>query len=110
IELPVQVTRGLRLPFIGTSLTLGGERTARALTRMVVGEPVVNLELHGMDVLDAGDGLDALRGHQPDVRLEQAHKVRILGSVFELLRSEGYRFVTLEDAARQVAERIDAQR
>ncbi len=110
IELPVQVTRGLRLPFIGTSLTLGGERTARALTRMVVGEPVVNLELHGMDVLDAGDGLDALRGHQPDVRVEQAHKVRILGSVFELLRSEGYRFVTLEDAARQVAERIDAQR
>src|SRR5262249_49943456 len=29
LELPIQVTRGLRLPFIGTSLTVAGHRAAR---------------------------------------------------------------------------------
>src|SRR5262249_22584349 len=56
LELPIQVTRGPRLPFIGTTVTLAGPAKARWLTRLVVGEPLVNLELHGIDVLDAGDG------------------------------------------------------
>jgi len=52
LELPIQVTRGLRLPFIGTAVTTAGPTGAKLLTRMVVGEPLVNLELHGIDVLD----------------------------------------------------------
>lgn len=103
IELPVQVTRGLRLPYIGTTLTLAGERRAQWLTRMVVGEPVVNLELHGMDVLDESDGLSALRGHQPDVRVAWQGKLRALAAAIGLLKHAGYSFVTLEDAARQVS-------
>src|SRR5439155_22329553 len=55
LELPIQVTRGPRLPFIGTTVTLGGPSRARLLARACVGEPLVNLELHGIDVLDAGD-------------------------------------------------------
>src|ERR1019366_3406928 len=43
-------------------------------TGMGVGEPLVNLELHGIDVLDAADGLEALRPHQPDVRVPTARK------------------------------------
>ena len=67
---------GLRLPFIGTSVTPAGPERARWwLAKMCVGEPLVNLELHGIDVLDADDGLDALRPHQPDVRVPHARKV-----------------------------------
>lgn len=98
-ELPVQVTRGARLPFIGTSITLGGPRMARALTRMVVGEPLVNLELHGIDVLDAADGLEPLRPHQPDVRVATERKLAALSAVFAELGAEGYEFVTLRRAA-----------
>lgn len=98
-ELPVQVTRGARLPFIGTSVTLGGPRFARVLARMCVGEPLVNLELHGIDVLDAADGLEALRPHQPDVRVPKERKLEALSAVFAELGRAGYEFVTLGEAA-----------
>lgn len=102
LELPVQVTRGARLPFIGTYVTLGGPRVARVLSRMCVGEPLVNLELHGIDVLDASDGLEALRPHQPDVRVPTARKLEALRAAVGELRAAGYRFTTLRDAAREV--------
>jgi hypothetical protein len=102
-ELPVQVTRVLRLPFIGTSLTLAGPRAARELARGVVGEPLVNLELHGIDVLDEGDGLKELAPHQPDVKIPQKRKLEALSGVVATLRDAGYRFVTLAEAARSLA-------
>ncbi|MDP9001888.1 MAG: polysaccharide deacetylase family protein [Myxococcota bacterium] len=99
LELPIQVTRGARLPFIGTYATLGGPRVARTLARMCVGEPLVNLELHGIDVLDVADGLEQLRAHQPDVRMPQARKVEALVAVVDELRKHGYAFVPLREAA-----------
>ncbi len=103
LELPVQVTRVLRLPFIGTALTLAGPRAARELTRGVVGEPLVNLELHGIDVLDEGDGLKNLSPHQPDIKIPQKRKLEALTAVVTTLREAGYSFVTLADAARSLA-------
>jgi peptidoglycan/xylan/chitin deacetylase (PgdA/CDA1 family) len=103
LELPVQVTRGARLPFIGTYVTLGGSRLARLLARMCVGEPLVNLELHGIDVLDATDGLEALRPHQVDVRVPTARKLDALRAAVAELRGAGYEFTTMADAARRVA-------
>ena len=103
LELPIQVTRGLRLPVIGTSLTLAGPARARLLARMCVGDPFVNLELHGIDVLDAADGLDALLPFQPDVRVRRARKLESLHAAFDTLRSAGYSFVTLREAAAAVA-------
>jgi hypothetical protein len=100
LELPVQVTRGLRLPFIGTTLTLAGASRARWLTRLVIGEPLVNLELHGIDVLDADDGFPELRGHQPDARVPHARKLEALSAVVETLRDAGYSFVRLDEAAK----------
>jgi hypothetical protein len=99
IELPIQVTRGLRLPYIGTSLTLAGPRGAQWLTRMVVGEPLVNLELHGIDLLDTSDGLQALVAHQPDVRVPLDRKLLVLAEVVRTLRGAGYAFVRLDEAA-----------
>jgi hypothetical protein len=102
LEFPVQVTRGPRLPFFGTSLTLSGEGTARALARACVGEPLVNLELHGIDVLDATDArgaLEPLRAHQVDVRVRASDKLARLGAAIETLRGAGYEFVTLKSAA-----------
>ena len=98
-ELPIQVTRGLRLPFIGTTVTLAGPSNARHLARMCVGDELVNLELHGIDVLDDKDGLGALIPHQPDVRVTKERKVESLHAVVELLKSKGYSFVTLHEAA-----------
>ena len=100
LELPVQVTRGARLPFIGTTVTLAGPSRARLLAKMCVGEPLVNLELHGIDVLDADDGLEALRPHQPDVRVARQRKLDSLSAVVETLRDAGYSFVTMREAAR----------
>ena len=99
LELPVQVTRGLRLPFIGTTLSLAGPSRARLLAQMCVGEPLINLELHGIDVLDAEDGLQALAPHQPDVRVPRARKLETLHAVVEMLRKNAYSFVTLREAA-----------
>jgi hypothetical protein len=100
LELPVQVTRGPRLPFIGTTLTLAGPSRARLLTRLVVGEPLVNLELHGIDVLDADDGFPELRGHQPDARVPHGRKLEALSAVVGTLRAAGYSFVRLDEAAK----------
>jgi peptidoglycan/xylan/chitin deacetylase (PgdA/CDA1 family) len=103
LELPIQVTRGPRLPFIGTTVTLAGPARARWLTRLVLGEPLVNLELHGIDVLDELDDLSGLRGHQPDVTVPQEKKLEALAAVVETLRGSGYAFVRLADAAKAFA-------
>jgi peptidoglycan/xylan/chitin deacetylase (PgdA/CDA1 family) len=100
LEIPIQVTRGARLPFIGTSLTMWGPSFARSLARMVRGEPLVNLELHGIDVLGEEDGLDALRPHQPDVRVPHEKKIDALAAALGELRSAGYEFSTLRECAR----------
>lgn len=103
VEIPVQVTRGLRLPFIGTTVTMAGPTRARWLARMCVGTPLVNLELHGIDVLDEADGLEALRGHQPDVRVPVAQKTASILAAADELRRAGYTFVTMRDAAKAFA-------
>jgi hypothetical protein len=103
MELPVQVTRGLRLPFIGTYVTLWGTAVARRLARACTGEPFVNLELHGIDVLDAADGLEGLRSRQADVRVARHQKLRCLRAAIDELRNAGYTFVTHETAARAFA-------
>ncbi len=102
LELPIQVTRGLRLPFIGTSVTLAGPERARWLAKMCVGEPLVNLELHGIDVLDGKDGLEALAPHQVDLRVSVADKLASLHAVIEVLRAAGYAFVTMKTAATEL--------
>jgi peptidoglycan/xylan/chitin deacetylase (PgdA/CDA1 family) len=102
LELPIGVTRDTtgRLPFIGTSLILAGQRGARWLCERIAGRSLVNLELHGIDAADAEqDGLQALRGAQPDLRKTSDVKLAILEIALLALRDHGYRFVTLAQAA-----------
>ena len=98
-ELPIAVTTTLRLPVIGTSLTMAGVTGARQLARGCIGRRLVSLELHGIDFLDVADGLDDLRGFQPDVELTVGHKQRSIGAALDVLRTAGYRFTSLSAAA-----------
>jgi peptidoglycan-N-acetylglucosamine deacetylase len=99
LELPIGVTPRLRLPFIGTSLTALGPTLARRLARSLVGQELINLELHGVDLLDRHDGLAALAAHQLDLRVPLARKWDVLSAVVTELRAAGYDFVRLDEAA-----------
>lgn len=99
IELPIGVTRGARLPYIGTTVMLAGPSRVDLLTAQIAGRPLVNLELHGIDLLDEHDGLDALVGHQRDVKIPLAKKLATLRRVVLDLQARGYQFVTLREAA-----------
>ncbi len=101
-EIPMAVTRRLRLPVIGTSIALAGAAGAPLLLRGCLGDPVVSLELHGIDFLDASDGLEDLARHQLDVRLPVAAKLSAFAVVMNTLRAAGYSFVGLDDMAAEM--------
>jgi peptidoglycan/xylan/chitin deacetylase (PgdA/CDA1 family) len=100
LELPIQVAGPLRVPFIGTSLGILGPSAARLLTRSLLGTPMVNLELHGIDFLEARDVPEGLRAVQPDLRIPVARKLDAFSAVLELLKKHGYGVVRLDEAAR----------
>jgi peptidoglycan/xylan/chitin deacetylase (PgdA/CDA1 family) len=103
LELPIQVTPRLRLPFFGTSLTLLGPELARRMAQQLVGQPLINLELHGVDLLDQHDHLQVLAEYQLDLRLSIQRKWAVLTAVVAELRASGYEFVRLDEAARRFA-------
>ncbi|MDB4931924.1 MAG: Polysaccharide deacetylase [Myxococcaceae bacterium] len=105
VELPIGVTRGARLPFIGTTVSMLGPALAPLLARQMVGRPLVNLELHGLDLLDADDGLRGLAAHQRDLAVPVSRKAAALRATVRSLRDAGYEFVTLRDAAGVFAHR-----
>jgi peptidoglycan-N-acetylglucosamine deacetylase len=102
VELPIQVTPRLRLPYIGTSLTLAGESGARLLTAALSREPFVNLELHALDLLSLGDGADALGSRQPDYALPVIKKRGIFSALVHSWTRTGRLARKLEDVARCV--------
>ncbi|HEY4157332.1 MAG TPA: polysaccharide deacetylase family protein [Polyangiaceae bacterium] len=99
-ELPIQVAGPLRMPFIGTTLSVLGPRAARVMTYTVLGESFVNLELHAIDFLDEHDGLTELARHQVDLRIPVRRKMDTLSAVIETLRKAGFAFAPLAEAAR----------
>jgi hypothetical protein len=100
LELPIQVAGPLRVPFIGTTIAMLGPSAARLLTRSLVGTPFVNVELHGIDFLEASDVPKALLAAQPDLRVPVTRKLESIAAVFELLRKQGYAALRLDEAAR----------
>ncbi len=97
VELPISVTRWVRLPLIGTTLGWAGPRFAGRLVGAAGTPPLLNLELHGIDFLDAGegDGLDL-----PELTRPLEARLAAFRRVVSCAKSEGRRFVTLREAAR----------
>jgi peptidoglycan/xylan/chitin deacetylase (PgdA/CDA1 family) len=104
VELPIAVTPALRLPVIGTSLVTAPAWVRRRLVAAALRAPFFNLELHGIDLCDAGaDEIPpALIARQPDLRRPLAHKLRALEETLTTARSTSVRFVTLAEAAEHV--------
>lgn len=105
VELPIGTTGELsfRAPFIGTSVVLAPVALARGLAALASVRPLVNLELHGIDLADAvEDDLGFLAPFQPDLRRTRIEKKSSLDAAVDELRRRGKRFVTLAEAARAV--------
>jgi hypothetical protein len=102
-EIPIQVTRKARLPFIGSSLSIAGVTGARLLARGVLGQAFVNLELHGLDALDENDGLQELARRQRDLRIPWHRKLEAIDQAIACLKTGGYACVRLDELARRAS-------
>ena len=103
LELPIGVTR-LQLPYIGTSLVLGGRHVAAHLTKQMLGRELINLELHGFDAADLEeDALHALAPYRADLRRPASDKLLALSMAVRVMRDAGYELVTLDEAARRLS-------
>jgi peptidoglycan-N-acetylglucosamine deacetylase len=99
LELPITVDPLGRVPFIGTTLCALPLPAVRLLYRSVRRLPFVNLELHGIDLLDASDGSgQALASAQRDLRILATEKISRLRQVIAWLAKD-YDLVTLKAAA-----------
>ncbi len=103
VELPISVTRWLRLPAIGTTLVTSPPWLRRWLVAGADRHPLFNLELHGIDGVDAElDGIPGeLVARQPDLRIPVDRKLAILDELLATLVRDRDG-VTLRDAAAAV--------
>lgn len=99
VEIPMTVTHVARLPIIGTTLGLLGPALAPRLVRAAGAPRSFSLELHAIDFLGADDGLEVLRGHQPELTRSLAVRRAALSAAVSELCREGYRFATLRERA-----------
>jgi len=100
LELPMSVTPGARVPFIGTFVVLSPWPFVRAAYARLRGEPFLSLELHAVDLLGPEDGLPPeLAGAQPDLAVAGSTKQERLQEVVEWLARD-FQLVPLREAAR----------
>jgi len=106
VEVPIGVSRVARIPVIGMPLVTAPGPLRRLLVASLCTAPVINLELHGLDLCDADvDGVPVeVRERQPDLRVPIGHKRVALGRTLDEIAAAGYRFVTILQLA-QVAQR-----
>ena len=79
-EVPVATLPLLRAPVIGTTILAFPWLAQRAFAG-----GHLNLELHGIDALDASDVPSEIAEAQPGLRMPAAHKLRRLRGVLEAL-------------------------
>ncbi len=102
-ELPITTEPWTRLPLIGPTVTALPESAFALLYRSFRQRSFLNLELHGIDLMDASDGAgDLLPRHQPDLRIPAAKMLARLRRLFARIASD-YEIVTLAT----VAERLE---
>jgi len=85
LELPMSVVPVLRLPVIGTFFTLYGEKGRKVLQPIANSQDWLNVEFHGIDLVDPADpGLDPrLLRSQPDLKTEAMEKRALFSSWLE---------------------------
>jgi peptidoglycan/xylan/chitin deacetylase (PgdA/CDA1 family) len=93
-ELPISTTPVLRAPVIGTTVL-----AAPWLANLGAARGHFNLELHGIDALDASDVPADIAARQPGVALPAREKLRRLRALLKGLPGEG---VTLAEAAQRL--------
>jgi hypothetical protein len=103
VELPVATTPGLRLPAIGTNLLLFPTPLRTHLLERMRARRFFNLELHGIDLIDADrDGIPSeLVARQPDLRAPLVAKQRAFEATLDRLALE-YEIVPLREVAQRV--------
>ena len=105
LEIPMLVLPLLRFPIIGTSILLMGLAWFRRIYPLIrATTPILNLELHAIDLADPQEDALApeLREVQPDLAVSYADRQRILRGVIETLAKD-YRMVTLAGMAEELA-------
>jgi len=95
LELPV-ATGILGFPVIGTTVATVPPGLLRLLSGPARRRPLLDLELHGVDLLDASDVPAALAARQRDLRVPAALKIARLEAFIGSVEAE---WVTLEEAA-----------
>jgi hypothetical protein len=99
IELPV-ATGLAGFPLIGTFVTTLPRWALAPLCARARHLPLFNLELHGIDLLDASDASPELAARRRDLRVPAASKV---ARIERFARELGREWVTLEEAAERIA-------
>lgn len=108
LELPMSVTPGARLPFIGTFVVLAPWPLVRGAYARLRGAPFLSLELHAVDLLGPEDGLPvALTRTQPDLALPLGTKLARLREVLEWVARD-FQVVPLKEAARSLDSKGDS--
>jgi hypothetical protein len=102
-ELPITTEPWTRLPFIGTAVVSLPAPLLDLAYRSIRTQSFLNLELHGVDLMDASDGAgEVLPRHQGDLRIPAAKKLDRLRRLVARIASD-YEIVTLS----QVADRLE---
>lgn len=102
LELPITTVPVTRLPFIGTFAVLFPTPVVRGVYRTLRHAPLLNFELHGIDVLGEEDGIpSALCRQQRDLRVPVATRLERLAKVFGWI-AQDFDVVNLGVAARRV--------
>lgn len=100
-EIPIGVVPIARVPVIGTSVGALGTGAAARLARVFRrGQPSLQFEMHGIDLMDANDDAiaPALAARQPDVRRDWTAKRDAFAAFLEVV-GEQHPFTTLAEAA-----------
>ena len=103
LELPVSVLPGLRVPYIGTLLATAPDAVGTNLARALARDELVVIELHGVDLCDASDGVPPeLLARQRDLRVSASVKRRRIEAAMRLLLKDRTA-ATLEACSRLVS-------
>jgi hypothetical protein len=103
VELPVAVTKWMRLPAIGTTLIVAPRWVRRRVLAAMTRRRFFNLELHGIDFVDAEqDGIPGeLVERQPDLQVPISEKLERLSAVLHHVKAS-YDIVPLAEVATRV--------